>query len=75
MPIYEYVCRACGHPFEKLVQPSASPPACPACQSQSLQQQFSLFAVGRKSAGPSPASASACGHCGDLRGPGSCAFD
>ena len=44
MPIFEYVCRDCQHPFEVIV--SASRPAeCPKCQSKTLDKQFSVFAV------------------------------
>lgn len=32
MPIYEYVCEACGHEFEKLVKVNAALPDCPECQ-------------------------------------------
>lgn len=44
MPIYEYRCRACAHPFEALVR-SGDTPACPACASLELERQVSLFAV------------------------------
>ena len=44
MPIYEYVCRACQHPFE-LVVLAHTVPACPACQGQDLERQLSAFAV------------------------------
>ena len=44
MPLYDYECRGCGHRFEALVRPS-SPPACPSCQGQDLEQLLSLFAV------------------------------
>jgi putative FmdB family regulatory protein len=44
MPLYEYVCRACGHEFEALVRNGNVPP-CPACQSQNLERLLSHFAV------------------------------
>jgi putative FmdB family regulatory protein len=32
MPVYEYVCRACGHRLEELQRAGAGPPgACPEC--------------------------------------------
>jgi putative FmdB family regulatory protein len=31
MPIYEYVCGACGHEFDQLVKMSAPDPACVQC--------------------------------------------
>ena len=76
MPIFEYVCRDCQHPFEAIV--SASRPAvCPKCQSEALDKQLSVFAVStgslaqsRATQGPAP-----CGSCGDPRGAGSCSFN
>jgi putative FmdB family regulatory protein len=44
MPIYEYRCRACGHEFEQLVLASVIP-ACPECQSRTLERLLSGFAV------------------------------
>jgi putative FmdB family regulatory protein len=44
MPIYEYECRQCGEQFELLVL-KTSVAACPACQSQELEQLISGFAV------------------------------
>jgi putative FmdB family regulatory protein len=48
MPIYEYECRGCGHQFELLVL-KATVAACPACQSQDLEQLLSGFAVSSES--------------------------
>jgi putative FmdB family regulatory protein len=45
MPIYEYLCRACGHEFELLVLPSSVAPACPACEAPDLERVVSGFAV------------------------------
>jgi len=44
MPLYEYVCRACGHEFEALVRGGNVPP-CPACKSPNLERLLSHFAV------------------------------
>lgn len=44
MPIYEYECRQCGEQFEMLVL-KTTVAACPACQSQDLEQLLSGFAV------------------------------
>lgn len=46
MPIYEFVCGACGRKFRKLVGVVAqsAPPACPRCQSTDLNRQISRFA-------------------------------
>jgi putative FmdB family regulatory protein len=46
MPIYEYVCGACGRKFRKLVGVVAqsTPLACPRCESTVLNRQISRFA-------------------------------
>ena len=74
MPIFEYVCRDCGHPFETIVT-GGREPECPACNGHALEKQLSVFAV---SAGSSsrdlPVSApGGCARCGDPNGP--CSFD
>ena len=46
MPIFEYVCKACGHQFEFLKLPAATTvPSCPACQSPNLERLLSGFAM------------------------------
>jgi len=46
MPIFEYVCNACGHQFEFLQLPAATTvPSCPACQSLNLERLLSGFAL------------------------------
>jgi putative FmdB family regulatory protein len=75
MPVYEYVCRGCGHPFEELVFGDEKP-ACPKCASADLEKQFSVFASGRDSAAAWDLSGpGACGTCGDPRGPGACSMN
>lgn len=75
MPLYEYVCKACEHPFEALVYASTRP-QCPVCQSRSLAKQLSVFAVaGRGSALPEAQLSGPCGSCGDPRGPGACSTE
>ena len=46
MPIYEFICAECGRKFRKLVGVVAqsTPPACPRCQSTTLNRQISRFA-------------------------------
>ncbi len=46
MPIYEYVCADCGHPFEQLVFITSQEPKilCPACTSQNVTKKISSFA-------------------------------
>ena len=41
MPIFEYICSACEHPFEFFVRGSRTP-ACPECGSEELEKQLSL---------------------------------
>jgi putative FmdB family regulatory protein len=71
MPIFEYICRDCHHHFETLVTASRQP-ACPDCQSASLDKQHSVFAVSARSASAQMPAAAPCGACGDPRGAGSC---
>jgi putative FmdB family regulatory protein len=74
MPVYEFVCRRCDHPFEELVIGSERP-RCPACESEDLAKRWSTFATrGAEPARPAgPAPSAPCGSCGDPRGPGACA--
>jgi putative FmdB family regulatory protein len=44
MPIYEYRCEKCGRLFEELVTNSSQKIACPDCDSESVEREFSLFA-------------------------------
>ncbi len=44
MPIYEYVCRDCGHPFEWLARGDEKP-ACPSCGGSRLDKQLSATAA------------------------------
>jgi putative FmdB family regulatory protein len=73
MPIFEYVCRACDHPFEALVY-GKEKAECPKCHGQNLAPQLSVFAVtvAAKDRSAAPSAGGACGACGDPRGPGSC---
>jgi len=73
MPIFEYVCRDCHHRFETLVTAERQP-ACPTCHGQTLDKQFSTFAVGSKSM-TVPHAPAPCGTCGDPRGAGSCGLN
>ncbi len=41
MPIFEYVCDACGDEFELLLLGSDTP-ACPACESTDITKKLSL---------------------------------
>ena len=73
MPIFEYVCKECSHGFETLVQ-GARTVECPSCNSTNLDKQLSVFAPGVKNGNgaSSDMPVTACGACGDPRGPGAC---
>jgi len=73
MPIFEYVCQECDHPFEALVYGSKKA-ECPKCQSKKLAQQLSVFAMSTKGSASASPSVGACGSCGDPRGPGACSM-
>jgi len=76
MPIYEYVCSACEHPFEALVYGSERP-SCPRCASRELEKQFSTFGTrgGTAEASAPMTGPGSCGTCGDPRGPGACSLN
>jgi putative FmdB family regulatory protein len=44
MPIFEFICRACGQQFESIVRGEETP-ACPACGAADLEKLVSMFAV------------------------------
>lgn len=70
MPIYEYVCRDCGHAFETIVS-GARRPECPSCRSDQLEKQLSVFAVSANGGShkASLPSGGGCARCGDPNGP------
>ena len=75
MPIFEYICRDCDHPFEALIIGNGKgKAACPKCHSKNLVPQLSVFAVQAKGAVSSNIPSGGCGSCGDPRGPGSCSL-
>ena len=52
MPLYEYVCDACGHRFEIIQKFSdAAPDACPSCGKGPVVRQFSSPAIQFKGSG------------------------
>jgi putative FmdB family regulatory protein len=70
MPIYEYVCRACGHAFEELTLGSGDGhrAVCPQCNGRRVERQLSAFAVGAASGGARAAAEDGgCGACGAPR--------
>jgi len=60
MPLYEYLCRDCGQPFEKMVRMSEQEqtPVCPSCGSPDTRKQISTFASHGFSSGSSASAAS-----------------
>jgi len=42
MPMYEYVCQECEHPFESLVFDKDEPVQCPKCASARVAKQLSV---------------------------------
>ena len=44
MPLFDFVCRKCGHQFEALVRNNIKP-KCAACNHEELERLFSLPAV------------------------------
>ena len=74
MPIFEYICKECHHQFEALVF-GKERAKCPKCSATKLDPQLSVFAVSAKGASSAVSSGgSACGSCGDPRGPGACSL-
>jgi putative FmdB family regulatory protein len=69
MPIYEYLCKDCGRPFEKIVPRYDSQVDCAYCNSANVEKQLSVFAVASSSTGE--ASDAGCGRCGAAQ-PGTC---
>jgi putative FmdB family regulatory protein len=57
MPLYEFVCQACGKPFERLLGFSQAdqPQACPSCGDTHSRRKLSTFAVGGSAQTPSSA--------------------
>jgi putative FmdB family regulatory protein len=73
MPIFEYVCQKCNHPFEALVY-GKEKTECPKCHATKLEPQLSVFAVSAKGSSSPATTTGACGSCGDPRGPGACSL-
>jgi putative FmdB family regulatory protein len=73
MPIFEYLCKDCGQPFEKIVPRYDSLVDCAHCGSANVEKQLSVFAVAGSStseASPEPG----CGRCGAPQ-PGMCGMN
>jgi putative FmdB family regulatory protein len=74
MPIFEYLCKDCGQPFEKIVPRYDSEVDCAHCNSENVEKQLSVFAVAGTSKEFSSATEGGCGRCGAAE-PGSCGLD
>ena len=72
MPIFEYICKDCGHAFEKIVPRYDSEVECSHCNSPSVDKQLSVFAVAGSSGTEMPEAG--CGRCGAAQ-PGMCNLD
>jgi putative FmdB family regulatory protein len=67
MPIYEFSCPECGHPFEKRVSfaEADEPQACPACGHLRAKKKISMFASHATGSTAAPmTSAANCGPVG-----------
>jgi putative FmdB family regulatory protein len=54
MPIFEFICRKCSHPFEEIMtfaQLEAGEARCPECGSKRVERSMSAFATGGGSGG------------------------
>jgi len=72
MPVYEYVCKACGHEFEELsrTMTDSNVVTCPVCEKRTAERKLSLFAARLGASKPDGASADrTCKRCGDPNGP------
>jgi len=75
MPIYEYVCDACGNQFEELVSGSATTcPLCPKCASSRTRKLMSACRsrTGGSRTGAAAAAPASGGGCASCSG-GNCA--
>lgn len=74
MPIYEYTCNKCSHPFEVLTFGNAKEISCPKCKSKNVKKGFSTFAAITSSSETSEPSCvtPACGYNTGACGSGMC---
>ena len=73
MPLFEYLCRDCGRPFEKIVPRYDFPANCSHCESKNVEKQLSVFAVAGSSNSmeSTMSDGPGCGRCGAAQ-PGMC---
>jgi len=63
MPLYEYICAACGTHFERYVRSWNEQISCPGCRSEVVEKQLSTFAFTGTDGGPRASMGGGCG-CG-----------
>ena len=63
MPLYEYLCRDCGHAFEKLVARWGASVACPSCHGAAVEKQLSSFAMAGSTSGSASSAQAGGGGC------------
>jgi len=56
MPVYEFKCRECGHPFSEIRKTGDFKASCPKCNSENVEKMISVFS--------SHSSAGKCSHTG-----------
>ena len=71
MPVYEYVCAACGTTTEALrrMADADQPQKCGKCGSEKTKRAHSVFATAAGGKEVSMPMGGGCGRCGDPSGP------
>ncbi len=69
MPIYEYVCPACGKTREVIQKHGAPAPDCPHCGDEPMTKLLSAHRVGASKGACGEPMVGACGGCGVDRPP------
>jgi putative FmdB family regulatory protein len=65
MPLYEYQCRRCDHPFEKYARSFNDQPDCPTCGASDVARLLSTFAVSTGSQAGRSSNHASSGGCGE----------
>ncbi len=72
MPIYEYICKSCGHFFEAIVPNAASTSPCPSCNATEVKKNLSVFSAHTSSSNEAPCQTPSCGFDTGACGSGMC---
>jgi putative FmdB family regulatory protein len=51
MPIYEYICKKCGHAFETIQGIDDKTPWCPECESKEVERNVATSFASQRSCG------------------------